>query len=224
MAKFKKKIQAHQLRKQGKSIKDIAQSLGVAKSTVSIWCRDITLTKRQEDRLVRNQVKAGHKGRLMGAAINKRKKEGNIKQQESIAKNILGNLTARDKLMLGIGLYWGEGVKMGSGGASLVNSDPAVVLFARQWFEQLGVQRNEFRPYVFISQMHKKREQAILKFWSHHLDIPISQFHNVIFLKGRPKKVYENHDSYYGTLALRVRRSTSLKYKILGLIKACIDT
>ena len=134
---------------------------------------------------------------------------------------MIRSLTKRDKLMLGIGLYWGEGVKASTSGTAIVNSDPAVILFARNWFEQIGVKRSEFNPYIYVSEIHKPRERIIRAFWSGYLDIPSDQFHDVIFLNGRPVKVYENHDSYYGVLALRVSRSTTLKYRILGLIKAC---
>ena len=220
MAKFEKRIEAHALRRSGKSIKNIAELLNVSKGTASIWCRDIELTSKQKEVLTRNQIKAGLKGRIIGAETNRKKKQENIKKQEAEAEKLVGKLTERDKLMLGIGLYWGDGVKVHNSATALVNSNPDILLFARDWFEQLGVLRSEFCPYIYISEAHRSREQVIRKFWSKHLSIPPEQFNKVTFLKGRPKKVYENHDSYYGVVALRVVRSASLKYKILGLIKA----
>lgn len=89
MAKFEKRIKAHNLRRKGKSIKKIAEELDVAKSTVSLWCRDIVLTKLQEKRLRENQIRAGHRGRMIGAEMNKRKKEAEIEKQESDAKKWL---------------------------------------------------------------------------------------------------------------------------------------
>lgn len=102
-----------------------------------------------------------------------------------------------------------------------MNSDPELVKVGVAWFRALGVSVQDFRPCIFISESHRSREKSIISFWSKQLGIPCAQFHDVIFLKGRRKKVYENHNSYYGILALRVRKSTTLKYKILGLIKAC---
>lgn len=221
MAKFEKRISAHKLRRKGMSIKSIAEELDVAKSTVSLWCRDISLSPKQKSVLLRSQIKAGHKGRIIGAEVNRQKKEQNVAYQKSLAQKQIGTLSKRDKLMLGIGLYWGEGTKLGSGGVSLVNSDPDLVLSMKYWFESLGVQSSDFRPYIFISEVHKNRSIQIIDFWSKYLGIPKNQFHDVIFLKGRPKKVYENNNSYYGILALRVRKSTSLKYKVLGLIESC---
>ncbi len=219
MALFDKKIKAHLLRREGKSIKDIAAILSVAKSTASVWCQEITLTRSQQEKLFKKQIEAGHLGRMRGAEVNRKRKLGNIATQEQIARELVGKISERDRLMLGIGLYWGEGVKAASSGTALVNSDPAIALYARDWFEQLGVKREDFSPYIFISDTHRSRESELYTFWSKHLSIPRSQFHKVVFLKGRRKKVYENHNSYYGILTLRVRRSTNLKYKILGLIK-----
>ena len=44
MAKFKERQQALELRTSGTSIKQIASMLQVSPSTVSVWCRDITLS------------------------------------------------------------------------------------------------------------------------------------------------------------------------------------
>lgn len=220
MSLFDKKLRAHKLRREGKSIKDIATALSISRSTASVWCQEIVLTKTQQEKLFKKQVEAGHLGRMRGAEVNRNRKLENIATQEYIAREMVGKISERDRLMLGIGLYWGEGVKAsGSGGASLVNSDPAIVLCARDWFERLGVKREDFSPYIFISDTHKSREEELYTFWSKYLSIPRSQFHKVVFLKGRRKKVYENHNSYYGILTLRVRKSMSLKYMILGLIK-----
>ena len=51
MAKFKERIQARKLRKDGKSVKEIAQSLNVSKGTVSLWVRDIILSVKQLERI-----------------------------------------------------------------------------------------------------------------------------------------------------------------------------
>jgi hypothetical protein len=144
-----------------------------------------------------------------------------IAREQSAALNIVGALSERDKLMLGIALYWGEGVKARSSTVGIVNPDPETILFALRWFELLGVTRDRFRPYIFISEVHRPRQAVILQFWSKFLGIPKGQFAPMVFLKGRPKKIYENHNSYYGVLALRVRKGSDLKYRILGLIRAC---
>ncbi|MCS7263556.1 MAG: helix-turn-helix domain-containing protein [Armatimonadetes bacterium] len=49
MAKLAERQQARLLRKQGWSIKTIAKNLGVSRSSVSLWVRDIALTVEQRE-------------------------------------------------------------------------------------------------------------------------------------------------------------------------------
>jgi len=222
MAKVKEKQLALKLRRQGKSIKDIAAKVGVSKGSVSAWCQEVVLTQKQSALLKKKQIAAGDKGRIIGAEMNKKKRLDAIHIHAVAGKEKIGVLSKRDLLMLGIGLYWGEGVKSRNGTASLVNSDPEILLLGKHWFQQcLNVKNIEFNPYVYISETHKSRETEILKYWSEYLDIPKNQFNKIIFLKNRPKKIYENHDSYYGVTSLRIRKGTDMKYRILGLINGC---
>lgn len=203
------------------SIKAIADLLHVSKGSVSKWCEDVVLTQSQQELLRKNQIASGYRGRMIGAEMNRQKRLKSIKIQETSARQTVGKLTQRDKLMLGIALYWGEGVKVRDSATAVVNSDPATILFARNWFEQLGVARDMFRPCILISEIHRYREDVVQAFWSKLLAIPPEQFGKIVYLKGAPKKVYENHNSYYGVMALRVRQGTVLKQHILGLIQAC---
>lgn len=222
MAKSKERLQALKLRRRGLSVRAIAKRLGVSKSSVSIWCENVQLTQKQYAQLLNSKTEGVRRGQLIGAAANRNKRLKSMAEQELIARNMLGNITTRDKLMLGVALYWGEGTKaVHSSTTAITNSDPETVLFARNWFEQLGVERSMFQPYIFISETHRLRKKVILHYWSRYLDIPAYQFAPIIFLKGRPKKIYENHNSYYGVVALRVRKGKALKYLILGLIRAC---
>lgn len=221
MAKSEARLKALQMRRTGCSIGEIARVLGVSKGSASVWCCDIQLTAAQSERLRRNQIKAGHKGRMIGTNANKQKRLTNIAQQKTYAEMAVGTLSRRDTFMLGVALYWGEGTKARGSHTAITNSDPETILFARNWFESIGVSRDLFKPYIFISRTHRHRADVLLDFWSKYLAIPKDQFANIVFLKGTPKKIYENHDSYYGVLALRVRRGMTLKYYISGLIQAC---
>ncbi|MFN8564338.1 MAG: helix-turn-helix domain-containing protein [Anaerolineae bacterium] len=48
MAKPLERSRARQLRQEGMSVKDIAEQLGVTKSSVSIWVRDVELSGDQK--------------------------------------------------------------------------------------------------------------------------------------------------------------------------------
>lgn len=221
MAKFSERMAARELRRSGLAIGVIARQLGVSKASVSGWCSDLVLTRVQREAIEVKRIREGHRGRIIGAAMNKQKRLQNIALQQGIAKSLVDQLSSRDILMLGIALYWGEGTKSRGSSTAITNSDPAIILLSKKWFEMLGVLPEDFRPQVFISESHQGREELLKSYWSKLLGIPEGQFAKMVFLKGRPKKIYENHNSYYGVLALGIRRGTTLKYRILGLIEVC---
>ena len=219
MAKSKEKIQAHNLRRKGWSLLSISKKLGVSKSTVSLWCKDMKLTKKQSEALLNNAIKLGNRGRIIGANANKRKKEERIDFYNKSAKKDVGVISRRELFMLGVALYWAEGSKTDK--FSFSNSDPEMILFLCLWLEvAMGIKKKEFMPRIFINDIHRPRIKKVLKYWSVLLRLPIEQFGNPTFLKMKQKKIYSNHDNYYGTLALRVRNSSGLKYRVLGLIDA----
>ncbi|SRR6056297_830807 len=221
MAKVQEKLQAQKLRRKGYSVRDIAALLGVSKGSVSAWCREIKLTKSQAHRLKQRQISAGNTGRQKGAEANRQKRLQVIAYETNQAKKRIASLDNRDLLLLGVGLYWGEGVKTRSGPAALVNSDPKLLLLGKRWFEEcLGVTTMEFQPYIYISHLHKSRTKEIVAYWSALLELPQEQFHQPIILKHTTKKRYSNHNNYYGVVALRVRKSSRLKYYIQGLISS----
>lgn len=219
MAKVHEKIKAFQMRRDGASIKEIAQALGIGKSTASIWLRDIQLTSVQKEKLFRKMVSAGHKGRLMGAAMNREKKLERIRRAQSEAIERISSLNQESLFYLGLGLYWGEGTKSATGALSIVNSDPRIIQTAMEWFIRcFSIPQNRFRARIFISDVHRDREKDVLRFWAKTLGLPSSQFARTVFLN-RGKKVYENHKTYYGVLALTVLKGREVRYSILALIE-----
>ncbi|MEK7566453.1 MAG: hypothetical protein AAB494_02145 [Patescibacteria group bacterium] len=219
MAKFEKRLEARKLRRKGRSIKSIAKRLDVSKGSVSVWCRDLKLTERQRNILMKKAIAAGHKGRMIGAEMNRQKRLESISYFKEKSLKDIGKLSKRELLVSGIALYWGEGSKGGK--LSFANSDPALILFMIKWFKEImGVKDEEFMPRIYINEIHKPREMKVLKFWAALLNLPASQFRKTIFIKTKQKKVYENYENYYGVLAFRVRNSAKLGYYILGLIDA----
>ncbi len=225
MAKFDLKLKALGLRRNGESIKSIARALKVSKGTASVWCRDIELTEKQSRRLKENAIKAGHKGRMIGAEMNKRKKEDAIAFYRKSGKKDIVSLSKKEFLVAGVALYWGEGAKAPQTRLAFINSDPRLVRFMYFWFRLcMGVLPEEFAPRIFINEMHQGREKILVEFWSSLLQLPKEQFGKVVFLKMKQKKVYENYDSYFGVLSLGVIKSSQLKYRMLGLIEALGDS
>ncbi|MFM2424409.1 MAG: hypothetical protein RLZZ70_800 [Candidatus Parcubacteria bacterium] len=220
MSKSIEKLQALKLRRQGWSIKDIAKELQVSRGSASLWCQGIQLTSLQKEKLKAKQIAAGSAGRQKGAEMNRKKRVDAIDEAGSWAEQKIKEVRRSNLFFLGIGIYWGEGVKSRSGQAAVVNSDSRILKVMIRWFEEcLQLSRSDFRPYVYIASQHKSREQIIMKYWENELAIPREQFKSPIYLEQRPKQRYENHDNYFGVVALRVVKSTNLKYRILALLK-----
>lgn len=51
------------LRRRGYSYAEISEKIGVSKSSVSIWCRDVVLTPNHKARLQKTALEGAEKGR-----------------------------------------------------------------------------------------------------------------------------------------------------------------
>jgi transcriptional regulator with XRE-family HTH domain len=223
MAKSKKQADARALRKQGLSIKDISEKLGVSKSSASIWCRDIRLTADQIQSLHEKMVVGGYAGRLKGAHIQRDKKQEKIKDYLSKAKEKIFRIQRRELLIAGLALYWGEGGKTNSA-VRIYNSDPLAIQFMMRWFrEAFDIPDERFYMNVTINNLHKERLAEVIDYWAHVTGIPVKQFRKPILIKSKNKKIYENHFQHYGTLCIRITKSSDLFYEIKGLIGALSD-
>ena len=111
------------LRMQGRSYKEIKDALNVSKGNISLWCSDIVLTQKQQERLRQNRLKAPH----LGGKANHDKREKQIHAVKTAAEEEIKALTLDSFKIGGALLYWAEGAKTGS--ASLSNSDPRLIEF-----------------------------------------------------------------------------------------------
>lgn len=213
--KIEEKIKAQTLRKKGLSYNEILKQVTVSKDTLSRWCRDIKLTKTQKDKLLRNKLFGQKKGSLI-AAENKRKLR--ILKTKKIFKNSkkqIGRLNKRDRFIIGIALYAGEGSKTdGQGGFS--NSDPQLVRFMSKWFQEFcKIPLTKLKGAIWL---HKElNEKESILFWSKVSGIPNNQFYKTYISKNNSKAKKNIHK--YGVLSIRFNDSDKQR-KIMGWISA----
>ena len=62
MLKIEEKIKALELRRKGLTYKEILKQVPVAKSTLSLWLREVGLSKTQKQRITQKQIKASQRG------------------------------------------------------------------------------------------------------------------------------------------------------------------
>ena len=219
MAKSDERNKAIELRKGGGSIKEIAKKVGVSKSSVSLWCRDIMLTPEQIETLQKRVIKGSYRGRLLGSRIQHERRIKRALDAEIAGVKEIGRLSQRDLLIAFTALYWGEGSKKNRT-LFINNSDPEMVKFLMEVFRRLfDIEDNRFILAVGINAIHKSRDAKIKNYWSKITHIPKEQFRKTIFIKAKNKKNYSNFATHYGTLRINVRKSIDIYYKMMGFIK-----
>ncbi len=217
MAKSAEKIQARELRRAGRSIRSIAQQLKVSKSSASLWCEDIQLTAEQITLLDDKARPARYAAILKGAQANHQRKLDRIAYWEQEAVKDIGIVGKRELFFIGLGLYFGEGSKKEY--FQFTNSSPELIKLCIEWLKLLNISTQELNCRVFINEIHRERAEIVQNRWVEITGIPKDNFAPVTFIQSKLKKLYENHDTYLGVLAIRAYKSSELFYRILGLMK-----
>ena len=215
------KVHAQDLRRKGLSYREILQVISVSKGTMSLWCRDIQLTQKQQRRLLEKKQFGQRKGSLV-AANNKRQAriERTLKIREAARKTV-GELNSRDKFFTGIALYAAEGNKS-DGKAGFSNSDPKLIKFMMDWFLTFAkVPMEKMRGAIWLHEGLSEKNSK--KFWSDLVNLPPNQFHKTYIakVKNNSKKVRKNIHQY-GVFQIRFSDS-AIHRKIMGWIFAVFD-
>lgn len=127
---LKLKQKAQNLRKEGYSYNKIIALLHIPKSTVSDWCKDVSLNKEQISQLYKSKKQGAIKGSYI-ASQNKIKQRLEITQKLFlIGKKVIGALSKRDRFIAGVAFYSSEGTKTDKG-CAIANSDPYII---NVWF------------------------------------------------------------------------------------------
>lgn len=218
MSKDLLRLQAIKMRKGGNSVKQIAQMLGIAKSSASLWVRDVILTVEQLEKLRKREISGREKGRLIGALRQKQARLERMREACEVGILEFSNLTERELFITGLAIYAGEGNKK-TRAVRVCNSDPNIISFMVFWLKKFFRLTNDrLRCFVGINEIHREREDVVKKYWSNITGLPLSVFQKTSFKKSINKKIYENFADHYGTLDIRVLQSAPIYYKIMGQI------
>jgi len=225
MAKTLERDEAHSMRRKGVSITKIATTIGVSKSTVSYWCRDIVLSEKQLERLISIRKHAGQASLIRIAEAKRTERIEITKKALQRGAEDVGTLTKRDLFMIGLALYWGEGYKSGNEECGFTNSDPKIINVYIHWLTSIyKIKKDDLILRVSINKLHEHREKSVMRFWSRTTNIPLSQFTTTSFIQSRVKKHYTNTKTHYGTLRIKVRRGSMLRRQIMGSLAHIAET
>jgi hypothetical protein len=146
------------LRSEGLSVRDIERRLGVARSSVSLWVRDVDLTPDQREALRMRPRRGRDRFRLR-----------RIEHQDA------GRATARCREPLhamGCMLFWAEGSRS-INYAQITNSDPPLLRLAADFLrEYFNVPDEKFRVACNLFADHAERQYEIEQFWLDELRLP----------------------------------------------------
>lgn len=167
--KLHERAQARVLRAQGWVMRDIAEHLGVSRSSVSLWTRDVAFTPdldRTRDRR--------HAARQRGPNALQRRKQAEIDRLLAEGAARIGTLSERDFLIAGVALYAGEGAKR-DGQVALANTNPNFIAFFCAWLRRFfTVDEARLRVKLYL---HEGLDlEAAVRFWTRITDIPPEQF------------------------------------------------
>jgi predicted transcriptional regulator len=125
--KLEERARARELRAAGWTMPDIAEELGVSRSSVSLWTRDVPFdpsTARRSPRTDRRPRGSDHPLR--------RRKLAEIAALDAEGRERVIDLSDRELLLAGLGLYAGDGSKR-DGEVIFANKDAGLVRFFCAW-------------------------------------------------------------------------------------------
>lgn len=224
ISKSEEKEKAVTLRRQGKSYSEIRALVPVAKSTLSLWLRDVGLSKKQTQLFSEKKRQAQLRGGEARRADRLARTE--IVVQE--AKQAIGTLTARERLLIGTALYWAEGSKEKTYRPSVrldfANSDAAMIHFHINWLrEVLKVSDSDMQITLHIHENRLSEINDFKQYWLKATGLKHVNFTKPVIKRHIPKTKRHNiADTYHGLVAIRVRSSTILNRRILGWIHGII--
>lgn len=210
----KLKKSAIKLRNKGFSYKEISRAIYVPKSTLSYWLKHVPLKDVHKKRLYTKQIQI----LALGPQSQKERRKREVTQIINQAIREIKLPLSQDAMyLMGAALYWAEGSK--SGRFQVTNSDPLFILFIIKWLEKVfKIPASNLKAWLNIYPQQK--EADIKRFWSELTGIPLENFGKTYikpFSSG-----YKKNNLYYGTIRIEIPKSTNLKHRIFGWIKAVL--
>jgi hypothetical protein len=204
--KVEQQEKARVLRSTGRTLLDIATELGVSKSSVSVWVRDVEFERQGRRASVDRKPHPQHLAKL--AEIQECDREG-------IAR--IGKLSDDAFLAAGAALYAGEGAK---GQLLFANTNAAMVAFFCRWLRRyFTIDESRLRIRVYL---HAGLDlDAAEAFWSKTTGIPRAQFRAPYRAKPDPtirRNKHEHGCVYVGYWCSRTHR------EVMGLVRALLTS
>lgn len=215
--KVVEQTRACELRAEGWTYDEICAELGVSKSSVSLWCRDVVVdpVRWDERRTARDMER---RWAIRGPNALARARLEQIERLKEEGRARIGSLSEREFLVAGTMLYAGEGDKTGHE-VGLPNTDPRLIAFHLAWLRHFfTIDESRLRVRLYL---HDDLDvHAATEFWSELTDIPRGQFQAPYRPRARQTRTANRH--LMGCPKVRYADVTVLR-TILGWMDALLS-
>ena len=203
--KWVERDRARDLRAQSWTLMEIAAELGVAKSSVSLWCRDVEFVPKP-----RNRGHSSHKPHPLTI-----KKHAELERCRADAAALVGALSDRDLTMFCLGLYAGEGGKT-RGSISFANTNAIYLGVVATWLRrEFAIDESRLRAKIYLHD-GLDLEQATA-FWSRVIDVPADQFTKPY---RAPADATRRHAKHVNGCATLMYSCTPTHRRVMAMIEA----
>ena len=194
------------MRADGRTLADIAAVLGVSRSSVSVWVRDVEFQPKPRRASAHRRPHPQHLAKL-----------AEIAECEELGIQRLGALSDDAFLAAGAALYAGEGSK---GQIQFANTNPAMMQFFCAWLRHFFIiDESRMRVRVYL---HEGLDlDAAERFWSEVTGVPLSQFRAPYRARDDPTIRRNKHE--HGCAYVRYSCSRTHR-EILGLVRALLSS
>ncbi len=209
---------ARALRRKGHSYAEISQVLGVSKSSISLWCRDVPIAAHHVRRLRKMALAGAIKGRKKWADMRRVTKKEFLERVALETKKDIGLLTKRDRFIAGLMLYAGEGDRSQER-IGMSNTNPQIMRFMLDWWQEfLNLDRPVFYAHLYL---HVGRsEKRAKEFWAKALRVEkdqITYVYRPVSRSSHKKNVHE-----FGVCSVRTYNK-ALHRRLMGWVRAVLD-
>lgn len=204
------------------SYSEIKKRLGVPKSTLSYWLKELPLKEERILELRQEGWKNGEAGRERFRNTMREKREA--KDQEVYLKYLkeFAELPSSCSFIAGLMLYLGEGNKSNYSQINIANTDPKVIKFFIKWLSDfLGIDKSQIKAEIHIYENMDVEKEKI--FWQNELKLPEEQFYKPAIRKLQKSSFSYKESHRHGTCSLYAF-GVEKKRELMMAIKAFVDS
>ena len=206
--KVEEQERAREMRACSMTLLDIATKLGVAKSSVSLWVRDVEFVPSPRRYGAQRRPHPFHEAKLL-----------KIAQLDAEGIERIGTLTEDAFLAAGIALYAGEGSKT-DGRVRFANTEPTMVRFFCAWLRRFfDIDESRLRVRVYLHQGLDL--DAAQTHWSRVTAVPLAQFGAPYRAVPDPSIRRNKHE--FGCVYVDYSCTTTHR-RIMGLVRALLSS